>query len=108
MRKSKLDLTEILENIPADKQVAAKGLVKEIEFMKELLEDLKQKIKEFGTLEEFSNGKQHFMRESPAVKSYNTTVQRYCRAYQQLVGMLPKEKQKDLPGADLAKFIEEG
>ena len=51
---------------------------------------LKRKIKENGTEEEFIQGKQQFVRETPALKSYNTTVQRYSSLYKQLTDLMPK------------------
>lgn len=80
----------ILEKIPQDKKQVGNRLVEELLFMQETLEDLKSQIREKGTVEKFEQGKQNFMRESPALKSYNTTVNRYSQIYKQLTDLLPK------------------
>ena len=48
-------------------------------------------IREKGTIEEFKQGKQEFLRENPALKSYNTTIKQYSSLYKQLCDLLPKE-----------------
>ena len=84
-------LNKLCEQIPQNKQVIAKNLIKELSFISATLEDLKNKIAEGGTVELFEQGKQKFYRESPALKSYNVTVQRYTLLYKQLVDLLPKD-----------------
>ncbi|WP_309459518.1 hypothetical protein [Bacillus thuringiensis] len=37
----------------------------------------------------FKQGRQVFLREHPALKAYNTTIQSYSRLYKQLVDLLP-------------------
>ena len=55
------------------------------------LDELKEKIKETGTVELFKQGKQEFWRESPALRAYNTTVQRYSLLYKQLTDLYPRQ-----------------
>lgn len=86
------ELKEILTKIPEDKQTIAARLIDELVFMQKTLATLKRQIDENGTVELFEQGKQSFMRESPALKSYNTTIQRYSSLYKQLCDMLPKEE----------------
>jgi len=104
--KSK-DFSKILEKIPEDKKSIGESLVEELIFMKETLEELKKQIREKGTVELFEQGKQNFLRESPALKSYNTTVQRYSMLYRQLCDLAGKtqEAEKSNPVYD---FIKEG
>lgn len=71
------DFSEILEKIPSDKKKIAENLIDELSFMRETLADLKDQVRKTGTIEQFEQGRQSFLRESPALKSYNTTVQRY-------------------------------
>ncbi len=75
--------------------------------MTETLEDLKKNIRESGTVEHFKQGKQDFLRENPALKSYNTTIQRYSLLYRQLSDLAGKspEAEKSNPVYD---FIKEG
>lgn len=101
------ELKEILNKIPEDKKPIAARIADEIIFMHSTLEDLRKHIKEHGTVEEFKQGKQEFLRESPALKSYNTTIQRYSQLTKQLSDMLPKEQQAQSASA-IYDFIKEG
>ena len=89
-KKTAPELEAILEHIPEDKKYIGRKLIDELVFMQDILTQLKRKIKENGTEEEFIQGKQNFVRESTALKSYNTTVQRYSTLYKQLTDLMPK------------------
>ena len=65
---------EILKIIPDERKQIAQNLIKEICFMMKTLEELRKTIEETGTVDLFEQGKQKFMRESPALKAYNTIV----------------------------------
>ena len=91
-KKISTEIKGILQNIPEDKKAIAQRLADELIFMQATLEDLKKQIKKYGTIEHFEQGKQSFLRESPALKSYNATIQRYSQLYKQLTDMLPKEQ----------------
>lgn len=105
-RKKKNEFTDILKKIPEDKKKIAANIIDELLFMKETLADLKSQVKENGTVEHFKQGKQNFLRESPALKSYNTTVQRYSQLYKQLIDILPKTPDSGiLPGDELLDFM---
>ena len=101
------DFSEILEKIPSDKKKIAENLIDELSFMRETLSDLKDQVRKTGTIEQFEQGRQSFLRESPALKSYNTTVQRYSMLYRQLCDLAGKtqEAEKSNPVYD---FIKEG
>ena len=102
--KLKRQFNKILKQIPEDKILIAKGLIKELTFMAVTLDELKEQIEEGGTIELFKQGKQEFLRESPALKSYNTTVQRYSLFYKQLTDLLPKAAREAQENA-LYEFI---
>lgn len=102
--KLKRQFNKILKQIPEDKKPIAKSLIKELTFMALTLDNLKEQIKEGGTVELFKQGKQEFLRESPALKAYNTTVQRYSTLYKQLTDLLPKAAQDAQENA-LYEFI---
>ena len=106
-KTTKRDFNDILEKIPSDKKKIGENLIEELLFMKETLEELKVKIRETGTIEQFEQGRQSFLRESPALKSYNTTIQRYSMLYRQLSDLAGKtqEAEKSNPVYD---FIKEG
>lgn len=91
-KKLNTELKEILQKIPEDKKAIGQRLADELIFMQQTLEDLKKQINKYGTIEHFEQGKQSFLRESPALKSYNATIQRYSQLYKQLSDMLPKDK----------------
>lgn len=89
-RKRVAQLEEILEKIPQEKRYIGEKIATELIFMDGTLTELKRQIKENGTVEHFQQGKQEFLRESPALKSYNQTIQRFSQLYKQLADLLPK------------------
>lgn len=104
MTKEYKNLTQLLELIPQEKRPIAKKLITELNFMASTLTQLRRMVKDTGAVELFKNGKQEMLRESPALKSYNTTVQRYSLLYKQLIDLLPKEAKPD-EGSALLDFI---
>lgn len=95
----KAEFREILEKIPEDKKVIGKKLIEELSFMEKTLASLKRQIEENGELEHFQQGKQDFLRESPALKGYNTTVQRYSVMYRQLTDLMGKTQEAEKSNA---------
>lgn len=107
-RKKKIaELEEILARIPEDKKYIGQKIIDELIFMQDTLTTLKRKIKENGTEEEFIQGKQNFVRESTALRSYNTTVQRYSTLYKQLTDLMPKTTEPEKSNA-VYDFIKGG
>lgn len=82
-------LRKILKLVPADRKDIAEKLIQRITFMAGVLDDLQEQIQQNGTIDHFKQGAQEFDRESPTLKSYNTTIQRYSLLYKQLVDLLP-------------------
>ena len=68
-------LRKLVKLVPDNKKGVANSLIKELSFMAGTLEELKENITEHGAVDYFKNGKQEMWRESPALKSYNTTIQ---------------------------------
>ena len=95
----KAEFREILEKIPDDKKVIGKKLIEELSFMEKTLASLKRQIEENGELGHFQQGKQDFLRESPALKGYNTTVQRYSVMYRQLTDLMGKTQEAEKSNA---------
>ena len=87
--KEMKDLKRILKQIPKDRQAIAQSLYNELEFMQKTLETLRQQVEDEGPTAMFKQGAQEFLREHPALKGYNTTVQRYSLLYKQLTDLLP-------------------
>ena len=87
-------LTDLFKDIDRNKRLTAKGLIEEAAFMKVTLHELKKLIDENGPIDEMPQGEYSILRESPALKSYNTMVQRYTNIINQLTGLHPKEEVK--------------
>lgn len=103
----KKEYKEILQKIPEDKQLIGKKLIEELSFIEGTLKTLKERIAADGVVEEFSQGKQNFLRESPALKAYNTTVQRYSVMYRQLTDLIGKSQEAEKSNA-VYDFLKEG
>lgn len=98
-------LADMVRLVPADRKPIAETLAGEIEFIARTLDALKQTVTEHGAVDVYQNGKQEFMRESPALKAYNTTIQRYSLLYKQLAELLPKGPLDPCSG-ELMTFIQ--
>ncbi len=105
MRKSQAIKT-ILAGVPEDRRDVAEKLATELTFVEKTLKRLRARIEEDGELEQYENGSQTFLRESPALKAYNQTLQRYSVIYRQIVDMM--NKPQEAPQGGLAAFIREG
>ena len=92
--KSK-ELEKILKKIPSEKLNEANLIVDELSFILTTTEELKDKIKKTGAVEHFKNGKQDFLRESPALASYNKLMKTYDTFYKNLINLVPKEELSD-------------
>lgn len=93
-------LTNLFKDIDANKRLTAKGLIEEASFMKATLQELKEMIDEHGPIDEMPQGEYSILREHPALKSYNTMVQRYTNIINQLTNLHPKE--------DVTKEVDDG
>lgn len=89
-------LTKLLDGIDKNRRLTAKGLIEEASYMKITLVDLKKTIDKAGPIDEMSQGEYSILREHPALKSYNTMVQRYSGIINQLLSLLPKQEQKEV------------
>ena len=88
-----------------DKMTIGLGLIKEAYFMGETLSRLKFQLQHAELVEPFEQGTQSFLREHPALKSYNTTIKNYQSIMKQLNDMLPDSSKK--VGESLSKFLAE-
>lgn len=103
----KRKLKKLIKTVPADKTTIANTLVTELAFMAGTLAELRQHINDEGAIEHFKQGKQEFFRESPALKSYNMTINRYGQIYKQLNDLMPKADPK-AQESELLDFLNEG
>lgn len=81
---------KLLQDIPEDRRAIGQGLYNELVFMQNTLKKLKEQVEEEGAVSMFKQGKQEFLREHPALKAYNTTIQRYNLIYKQFIELLPR------------------
>lgn len=87
-------LQEALGLIPEGRQVIGEKLLVEIEFLAKTLQELRQTVTKGGA-------------ESPALKTYNATIQRYALLYKQFSDLLPKQTGDSGDNA-LLDFIKKG
>lgn len=87
-------LTNLYKDVDRERRLTAKNLIEEAAYMKATLKELKQSIDEHGPIDDMPQGKYSILREHPALKSYNTMVQRYSGIIKQLMDLLPKAQQK--------------
>ena len=97
------ELDRLVDKVDPNRRPIASQIVAELDFMADTLGKLKKEIVEKGVVDNFNQGKQHFMRESPALKSYNTTISRYAVLFKQLCELLPDGATDD--DDELEQFI---
>ena len=91
IKKEVLRIKRIFKEIDKNKKAAAEGLIQEAAFMRVTLADLKAQVNENGPVDEMEQGDYSILREHPALKSYNTMVQRYAMVWKTLNDLLPKD-----------------
>ena len=79
-----------IKDLEAEEKQMAMNLVQELAFMKVTLEDLKEEINISGVVTEMPQGEYSIMRENPALRSYNTMIQRYNSTIKQLDDFINK------------------
>ena len=100
MKRLKVSLKEV----PEDKQPIANNIYNELLFMQRTLKTLKQQVEEDGPVSMFKQGQQEFLREHPALKAYNTTIQKYSLLFKQLIDLLPDSQVSNTD--ELLDFLE--
>lgn len=86
----------LCKDIDRSKRLIAKGWIEEAAYMKITLEELKEEIDRSGPIDEMPQGEYSILREHPALKAYNTMVQRYTNIIDKITGLFPKEEQKEV------------
>lgn len=84
----------IFKEVDDKRKKVAEGLYEEAAFMKVTLQDLKVLIDKDGVIDEMQQGDYKILREHPAVKVYNTMVQRFLATSKQMTDILPKKNKK--------------
>ena len=115
------ELRKAVSALSPERRDIAERIIAEIEFLEKTLESLKSLITSEGailgavelddlTVEYFGKAfprRTGFLKENPALKVYNTTIQRYSLLFKQVTDMLPEVRQ-DQPTDPLAEFIKQG
>lgn len=94
VKKEIARLNNILKDLDETKRKLAEGLIQEAAFMRATLNELKEEVNSNGVLDEMCQGSYTIMRESPALKSYNSLIQRYTTVCKELNSLLPKDAPK--------------
>ena len=72
----------------------AYDLLEELTFMKETMEELKATVQLHGATYIFKQGEQEYLKENPAMKSYNATVTKYNATLKQLLSLIPEQTEE--------------
>lgn len=96
IKKEIAKFKKFLNDLEKSKLTVAEGLIQEAAFMKATLIELKDIINKNGPIDNFVQGDNEFPREHPAVKSYNTMIQRYTTVCKELFGLSTKEPPKEV------------
>lgn len=104
IKKEIARLTDLFKELERSRRLSTKGLIEEAAFMKVTLSELKKLINENGAIDIMPQGDYSILREHPALRSYNTMVQRYSGTLKQLTDLLPKEIQKEVDDG-FEKFV---
>lgn len=94
IRREMTRLNKMYKDLEGKKKDAAEGLIQEAAFMRATLQELKKMIDESGPVDEMPQGDYSILREHPAVRIYNTMIQRYTAITKQLSDFLPKDAPK--------------
>lgn len=97
-------ITKFFKALPEDKQKFLAPTIHQLAVMQVTLERLADEINNSDILDLFEQGSQQFMRENPALKSYNSTVKSYTALFKQLVDMLP-DSDASKAGEALLNFV---
>lgn len=95
---------KMFSELPEETLKANDDLIQNVAFMTVVLEDLQAEINKKGVVEKFEQGKQKFLRENPAVKTYNTTIKNYNTIIKTLNELRPT-KNDNKAGENLLKFM---
>ena len=92
--KTKEQIESLFDKISDEYQEESEILSNQMYFVLETLEDLQKQIREKGTTEKFEQGKQNFIRENPALKSYIQLMKTYDSLYKNILNLINESKGK--------------
>ena len=87
-------LKVIIDEQDIQNKPVAYDLLEELVFMKETMEELKSTVQLHGATYIFKQCEQEYLKENPAMKSYNATVTKYNATIKQLLSLMPESTEK--------------
>ena len=87
-------LKVIIDEQDIQNKPVAYDLLEELVFMKETMEELKATVQLHGATYIFKQGELEYLKENPAMKSYNATVTKYNATIKQLLSLMPESTEK--------------
>lgn len=91
-------LDDIFKDISLKEYKSIRKLIENLSFMAVTLDDLMEIVNKEDLVVETVNASQSFLKENPALTSYNKMYANYIKGLQQLISLLPeKPKQLDDP-----------
>lgn len=106
IKEEKERLVTIYKELPQKEFKTAEKLIDNIAFMSITLEDLMEIINNDELVKTTVNASQTFMKEHPALTSYNKMYANFLKGIQQLSSLLPKNYGDSKPVEDTDEFIE--
>ena len=106
IKKETKKLDKIFKNIDENKLKIVNPLIHQCAFMSAELQDLKELIKQNGSVEFYKNGaNQYGRKKSAAVEVYNAMIKNFAAILKQLYDLLPKNDTE--PDDDFNDFLNE-
>lgn len=103
----KKKIRKLIEELPENRIQIGKRILKELFFMFDTLDDLKEVVIKEGVIVDFINGSQIMKRQNPALKTYNELMPKFNKLLKDFIELLPvpvKENEKD----ELMEFLKSG
>lgn len=92
MNAEKKKIKRLLKEIPEDLRPVANRMITELFFMFDILDSLKKRVDEEGTIVKFVNGSQIMLRQNPALKAYNETMPKFNKLLKDFISLLPNSE----------------
>lgn len=101
IKKKKTKYAKLFKDVAANKKEFVLSMISQLAYIEVAMEELQAETNENGYVEKFEQGKQSFVREHPAAKSYNSFVKSYTAIMKSLIDIVPEAKQLD----ELQQFL---
>lgn len=106
IRSERNRLIKIYKVLPEKEYKTATKLIDNIAFMSVTLDDLMKIVNNDELVKETKNASQTFVKEHPALTSYNKMYSNFLKGIQQLSSLLPKNYGDGSPTDDDDEFIQ--